>query len=64
MGVIGACMADIVGNWNLLFGNEINQSDKGARFRHFRVLIWLLVDIIINGMEYYFISIYHFFHPR
>ena len=43
-------MADIVGNWNLLFGKEINQTDKGARFRHLRVLIWLLVDIIINGL--------------
>jgi hypothetical protein len=43
-------MADIVGNWNLLFGKEINQTDKGARFRHLRVLLWLLVDIIINGL--------------
>jgi hypothetical protein len=43
-------MADITGNWNLLFGKEINLSDKGARFRHARVLLWLIVDIVINGL--------------
>jgi len=43
-------MADILGNWNLLFGKEINLTDKGARFRHLRVLVWLLVDILINAV--------------
>jgi membrane associated rhomboid family serine protease len=47
-GLIGACLADIVGNWNLLFSKEVNSIDNGVRFRHAKVLLWLLLDIIVN----------------
>jgi membrane associated rhomboid family serine protease len=45
---IGACLADITLNWNLLFGKEINTSDKGARIRHTRVLLWLAVEMFLH----------------
>ncbi|KAL9179853.1 hypothetical protein ACHAXT_007823 [Thalassiosira profunda] len=47
-GLIGACVADICINWSLLFSKQVNASDKGIRFRHLKVLLWLLFDIVIN----------------
>ena len=47
-GLIGACVADIVTNWNLLFSKVVNDDDTGVRFRHLKVLLWLLLDIILN----------------
>lgn len=47
-GLIGACIADICINWSLLFGKHVNASDEGVRFRHLKVLLWLLFDIVIN----------------
>ena len=45
-GLIGGCMADICLNWNLLFLKTTTDDD--TRWRHFYVLLWLGVDIIIN----------------
>ncbi|KAL3807618.1 hypothetical protein ACHAXA_008628 [Cyclostephanos tholiformis] len=47
-GLIGACIADICMNWSLLFSKHVNASDEGVRFRHMKVLLWLLFDIVIN----------------
>lgn len=47
-GLIGACVADIFINWSLLFSKHVNASDEGVRFRHLKVLLWLLFDIVIN----------------
>ena len=47
-GLIGACLADIVTNWNLLFSKVVNDENSGIRFRHLKVLLWLLLDIILN----------------
>jgi len=43
-GLIGGCMADICLNWDLLF----LKTDDDARSRHFYVLLWLAMDIIVN----------------
>ncbi len=45
-GLIGGCMADICLNWNLLFLKTT--ADDDTRWRHFLVLLWLGVDIIVN----------------
>jgi len=47
-GLIGACVADIAINWRLLFSKEVNKNDAGTRLRHFKVLMWLVFDILIN----------------
>ena len=47
-GLIGACLADICMNWTLLFSKHVNATDEGVRFRHMKVLLWLLFDIVIN----------------
>jgi len=47
-GLIGACLADITINWKLLFSKEVNKSDAGTRLRNFKVLLWLIFDILIN----------------
>jgi len=47
-GLIGACMADIFSNWNLLFSQNVNATDGNMRFRHIKVLVWLFVDIFLN----------------
>eukprot|EP00555_Chaetoceros_dichaeta_P010527 CAMPEP_0198255872 /NCGR_PEP_ID=MMETSP1447-20131203/5911_1 /TAXON_ID=420782 /ORGANISM="Chaetoceros dichaeta, Strain CCMP1751" /LENGTH=622 /DNA_ID=CAMNT_0043942361 /DNA_START=191 /DNA_END=2059 /DNA_ORIENTATION=- len=47
-GLIGACLADIFSNWNLLFSKEVDNSDEGTRFRHIKVLLWLFLDILLN----------------
>jgi membrane associated rhomboid family serine protease len=45
-GLIGGCIADICLNWNLLFLKTT--TDKNTRLRHFYVLLWLGIDIIVN----------------
>ena len=47
-GLIGACLADIFSNWGLLFSKHVNENNVGQRFRHVKVLIWLVLDIILN----------------
>lgn len=42
-GLIGACIADICINWSLLFSKQVNTSDEGARFRHLKVRLIVLV---------------------
>ena len=49
-GLIGACVADIAINWNLLFSHKVNETDDGTRLRHIKVLLWLLFDILINSL--------------
>lgn len=44
-GLIGGCIADIIANWSLLFSKELNQ---GESFKHVKVLIWLMLDILLN----------------
>mmetsp|Transcript_12840 Transcript_12840/g.18211 ORF Transcript_12840/g.18211 Transcript_12840/m.18211 type:complete len:525 (-) Transcript_12840:134-1708(-) len=46
-GLIGACLADIVINWNLLF-LKTSASDESNAKRVWVVLLWLLFDIFIN----------------
>ncbi|KAG7364056.1 rhomboid family protein [Nitzschia inconspicua] len=45
-GLIGGCVADICLNWNLLFLKTT--TDANARLRHFYVLLWLGMDILLN----------------
>ena len=47
-GLIGACVADILINWRLLFSKHVNNTKDGTRFRHIKVLMYLLFDIVIN----------------
>lgn len=47
-GLIGACVADILINWRLLFSKHVNSTKDGTRFRHIKVLMYLLFDIVIN----------------
>ena len=48
-GLIGACVADIAINWNLLFSRVLNQNDGGGtRLRHFKGLAWLVLDVVVN----------------
>jgi len=53
-GLIGGCMADICLNWNLLFlktkRNDATNQKNDARSRHFCVLVWLAMDIMINTL--------------
>jgi len=43
-GLIGACIADICINWSLLFSKQVNTSDEGARFRHLKVRLIVLME--------------------
>jgi membrane associated rhomboid family serine protease len=45
-GLMGGCIADICLNWNLLFLKTT--TDANTRLRHFYVLLWLGVDIVVN----------------
>jgi membrane associated rhomboid family serine protease len=45
-GFIGMCISDIFVNWNLLFVKD--EDGKESRFRHAMVILWLVVDILIN----------------
>jgi len=46
-GFIGMCISDICVNWNLLFIKD-NEEGGGNQFRHVMVILWLVVDIIVN----------------
>ena len=47
-GLIGGCLADIISNWRLLFSRHVNENDTGQLYRHIKILIWLLLDILLN----------------
>lgn len=49
-GLIGACVADIVSNWNLLFSKVVNDDEMGTRFQHIKVLLYLFLDILLNAI--------------
>ena len=49
-GLIGACIADVVTHWTLLFSKQVNSSDDNLRGRHTKVLLWLIFDITINSV--------------
>merc|ERR1712176_380431 len=46
-GLIGACLADIVLNWRLLFNDFVNEDNK---YRHAIILIFLILDIVVNSL--------------
>ena len=46
LGFIGACLADIMMNWSLLFSDLV--TENGKKHRHATVLIVLLLDIVLN----------------
>jgi len=45
-GLIGACLADIFMNWNMLFSTYLN--DGQQKLKHWSVIAWLTFDIFIN----------------
>jgi membrane associated rhomboid family serine protease len=47
-GFIGACLADIVMNWKLLFCDFV--SENGTKHRHAMVVVVLLLDIGLNSI--------------
>jgi hypothetical protein len=47
-GFIGACCADIVINWRLLFCDFV--TENGKKHRHILVVVVLLLDIILNSI--------------
>ena len=47
-GFIGACLADILMNWRLLFSEFV--IEDGKKHRHVMVVIVLLMDIILNSI--------------
>ena len=47
-GFIGMCISDIVVNWNLLFFKHDDDNGKSTAFRHAMVLLWLILDVVIN----------------
>mmetsp|Transcript_27808 Transcript_27808/g.55687 ORF Transcript_27808/g.55687 Transcript_27808/m.55687 type:complete len:368 (-) Transcript_27808:97-1200(-) len=48
-GLIGACVADIVVNWSVLFGRYAADDNPEVRSGHVKILIWLAIDILINA---------------
>jgi len=47
-GFIGACIADIIMNWNLLFCDFV--TENGKKHRHIVVVVVLLLDIALNSI--------------
>jgi membrane associated rhomboid family serine protease len=45
-GLIGACLADIVMNWKLLFSDFV--TENGRKHRHALVIVFIVVDILLN----------------
>eukprot|EP00978_Attheya_sp_CCMP212_P019529 scaffold54850_cov60-Attheya_sp.AAC.3 len=45
-GLIGACLSDIVMNWNLLFSGFVNPDGQSSQ--HVMVLVFLFLDIVVN----------------
>jgi membrane associated rhomboid family serine protease len=46
LGFIGACLADIMMNWSLLFSGFV--TENGKKHRHATVVIVLVLDIVLN----------------
>jgi hypothetical protein len=47
-GFIGACIADILANWKLLFSDHVTEG--GKKHRHIFVVIVLILDIVLNSI--------------
>lgn len=47
-GFIGACIADIIMNWSLLFNDFV--TENGKKHRHLVVIVVLLLDIALNSI--------------
>lgn len=47
-GFIGACIADILANWKLLFSDHVTEG--GKKHRHIVVVIVLVLDIALNSI--------------
>jgi membrane associated rhomboid family serine protease len=47
-GFIGACLADIIMNWKLLFCDFV--TENGIKHRHVMVVVALLFDIVLNSI--------------
>mmetsp|Transcript_27425 Transcript_27425/g.62976 ORF Transcript_27425/g.62976 Transcript_27425/m.62976 type:complete len:538 (-) Transcript_27425:275-1888(-) len=47
-GLIGACLADIILNWSLLFNDFV--TDKKIKRQHGIILFWLGIEIFLNVM--------------
>jgi membrane associated rhomboid family serine protease len=47
-GLIGACLSDIIMNWKLLFCDFV--TENGKRHRHAMVVLFLLLDIVLNSI--------------
>lgn len=47
-GFVGACIADIVMNWNLLFCDFV--TENGKKHRHTVVFVVLIMDIALNSI--------------
>lgn len=48
LGFIGACLADIIMNWRLLFCDFV--TENGKKHRHAIVVVVLVFDIILNSI--------------
>lgn len=48
IGFIGACLADIIMNWKLLFSDIV--SETGKKHRHAMVVVVLVLDILLNSI--------------
>jgi membrane associated rhomboid family serine protease len=46
-GFIGMCVSDICLNWSLIFMKD-GLDEGNSRFRHGMVVLWLILDIVIN----------------
>lgn len=46
-GFIGMCMSDICVNWSLIFMKD-SDTENNNRCRHSMVIIWLVLDVVIN----------------
>jgi membrane associated rhomboid family serine protease len=47
-GFIGACLADILMNWRLLFSDVV--TENGKKHRHVMILLVLFFDIALNSI--------------
>ena len=47
-GFIGACIADILANWKLLFSDHVTEG--GKKHRHIFVVVVLILDIALNSI--------------
>ena len=47
-GLVGACLADITMNWNLLFSEYVNEN--GKRHKHVMVIFLLVLDIALSSI--------------